>query len=165
MARLTSEQWDEVKSIYLLGAATLDELGERFGVSRAAIQKKRDKENWVQFDKGFTAKAIEDRAQLKIEVAKVAKVADGATLQVIDREIDRLSSEKALMHEDMTEIRSMMLDVMREKRDAGKLSVIECKTGMEAIAKESEVKFGKSPDTAIQINNNVGAVEDIIDQI
>ena len=50
MARLTPEQWDEVKSIYLLGAATLDELGERFGVSRAAIQKKRDKENWAKLD-------------------------------------------------------------------------------------------------------------------
>jgi hypothetical protein len=54
-----------------------------------------------------------------------------------------------------------MMDVVRDKRDAGELSTIDCKVAMETAAKEHEIKFGKSPDTALQVNVGGNAANEI----
>lgn len=152
MARLTKEQWAEVKAIYALGQEPVLGIAERFGVSHTAINKKAKLEGWEKLENAIVAQAINSRAALKSEVSKVSKSMKLETLSV-ETEIERLATEKANLHEDMLEVRQMMLGAMRNKYDGGELSILDCKSGIEALAKEHETKFGKNPDTAIQINN------------
>ena len=46
MARLTSEQWERLKTKWVTGEYSNRELGEEFGVSHTAIKKKSVKEGW-----------------------------------------------------------------------------------------------------------------------
>lgn len=160
MARLSPEKWAEVKAAYCVGKRTLEDIGAEYGVSHAAISQRAKKEGWQRLDGKLIDSAIDSRAKL----TQLTK--DGGLVSShVNSEIDRLADVKAMIHEDMTEIRTLMMEVVRVKREKNELSTIDCKVAMETAAKEHEVKFGKSPDTAIQINNSVGAVEDIIDHL
>lgn len=164
MARLNEAQWDKVKADWATGKYSLMELASMHNVSNAAISKKAKAEDWQRLDPVIVDAFINAKADTAIEVNRIAKV-NKVNAVNLQSSLDTLADVKALIHEDMTEIRTMMMDVVRDKRNSGELSTIDCKVAMETAAKEHEVKFGKSPDTAIQINNSVGAVEDIIDQL
>ena len=153
MSKLTQEQWDDIHAMWSVGKRTNREIGALFGVSHVAIQKKAKREEWSKLDPAMVDSAIEADANLKVAVTKVTKT-QKLPSEKVTKEISYQGSEKALLHEDMLDVRQMMLGTMRNKYSNGDLSVLDCKSGMEALAKEHEVKFGKSPDTAIQVNNN-----------
>jgi hypothetical protein len=122
-------------------------------VSNAAISKKAKAEGWQKLDPQIVDAFISAKAETAIEVNRIAKVNKVNAIN-LQHSLDTLADARAKIHEDMAEIRALMMDVVRDKRHLGELSTIDCKVAMEAAAKEHEVKFGKSPDTAIQINNN-----------
>jgi hypothetical protein len=153
LSKLTQEQWDDIHAMWSVGKRTNREIGALFGVSHVAIQKKAKREEWSKLDPGMVDSAIEADANLKVAVTKVTKT-QKLPSEKVTKEISYQGTEKALLHEDMFDVRQMMLGTMRNKYNSGDLSVLDCKSGMEALAKEHEVKFGKSPDTAIQINNS-----------
>ena len=48
MARLTVEQWEQARAEYEIRGISLQEVGDRFGVDRAAVSRKAKKEGWIQ---------------------------------------------------------------------------------------------------------------------
>lgn len=164
MARLSDYEWEKVKADWSTGKYSLMELSAKHNVSNAAISKKAKAENWQRLDPVIVDSFISAKAETAIEVNRIAKV-NKVNAVNLQNSLDALADVKAMIHEDMTEIRTLMMEVVRVKREKNELSTIDCKVAMETAAKEHEVKFGKSPDTAIQINNSVGAVEDIIDHL
>jgi hypothetical protein len=153
MARLTADQWDKVKADWCTGRYSLAELAKMHDVSNAAISKKATTESWQKLDASIVDSFISAKAEAIIEVNKMAKV-NKVNAVNLQSSLDTLAVEKSMIHEDMTEIRTIMMEVVRDKRESGELSPIDCKVAMETAAKEHEVKFGKQPDTAIQINYN-----------
>lgn len=151
MARLSDYEWDKVKADWATGKYSLVDLAEMHNVSNAAISKKAKAEGWQRLDPAVVDSFIAARAEAAIEVNRIAKVNKVKAVN-LQSSLDALGDEKALIHEDMTEIRTMMMGVVRGKRDAGELSTFDCKIAMETAAKEHDVKFGKSPDTAVQVN-------------
>jgi predicted DNA-binding protein YlxM (UPF0122 family) len=146
MARLTDSQWADVKARYALGQTSLSELAREFGVSHTAIQKKIKEQGWVKLDANIVQDAIESRAKLKLEVAKVANDAKVATT-LIDAEVDRLATIKNMIQDNTVYLASQLREVdIQRASDLAALAV--------ANKAMQETHFGKSPETAIQINNN-----------
>ena len=59
MARLSKEQWEELKADYVTGAYTLEMLSKKYGIAKGSISKKAKKENWKKVDTKVTAELIE----------------------------------------------------------------------------------------------------------
>lgn len=151
MARLTPDQWERVRSDWCTGLYTYEKLSAMHNVSDAAIIKKKKTEGWEQLPREVVDQYIDAKVASKLAISEVSKVSKVSATN-LESSLDRIATEKAMIQEDMTEIRGLMMDVVRDKRAAGELSTIDCKVAMEAAAKEHEVKFGKSPDTAVQVN-------------
>jgi hypothetical protein len=170
MARLSEYEWEKVKADWSTGKYSLMELATMHNVSNAAISKKAKAENWQRLDPAIVDAFIDARAEATIEVNRIAKV-NKVNAVNLQHSLNVLGDEKAMIHEDMTEIRTMMMGVVRDKRDAGELSTVDCKVAMETAAKEHEVKFGKSPDTAFQFNQQINggnifseAIQGVLDE-
>ena len=59
MARLSKEQWEELKADYVTGAYTLELLAKKYGIAKSSISKKIKKENWKKIDTKITAELVE----------------------------------------------------------------------------------------------------------
>ena len=59
MARLSKEQWEELKADYVTGAYTLEMLSKKYGIAKGSISKKAKKENWKKVDTKVTAELVE----------------------------------------------------------------------------------------------------------
>jgi len=59
MARLSKEQWEELKADYVTGAYTLEILSKKYGIAKGSISKKAKKENWKKVDTKVTAELVE----------------------------------------------------------------------------------------------------------
>ena len=148
MARLTQDQWNEVKAIYALGQEPVLSIAKRFGVSHTAINKKANDEKWERLDGSTVSNAIESRAALKSEVSKVSKSMKLETLHV-ETEIDRIASDRAKIES----VGMLLVDKIAQMAD-----MVEKPSDIQALASAHkslyEPRFKTSPDTAIQINNN-----------
>ena len=77
MARLTPEQWEDVKAMYATGHYVVTDIAQQFGVSHTAINKRAKQENWQKLDYAIVTNAINASAELKREVSKVSKALQG----------------------------------------------------------------------------------------
>ena len=59
MARLSKEQWEELKADYVTGAYTLEMLSKKYVIAKCSISKKAKKENWKKVDTKVTAELVE----------------------------------------------------------------------------------------------------------
>lgn len=67
--------WESVKAKYTSGMFTQREIGEEFGISHTAIQKRAKAEGWVIADKEQVVKAVKAVKAANAEVAKLPSVA------------------------------------------------------------------------------------------
>ena len=148
MARLTKDEWGLVQSDWCTGRYTTRELGERFGTSHTAIQKKALSEEWKKLDPKVVSDYISAKVSINEEVSKVAKVSkvDSGNLS---KSLDVLAEFEIDSNEYMQVMDSHGKKLLSEVDDPTKLKAL-----METHIKHREARLGKSPDTAIQINNN-----------
>jgi hypothetical protein len=143
MARLSTEKWAEVKAAYCVGKRTLEDIGDEFGVSHAAISQRAKKENWQRIEPVLIDSAIEARAKLT-ELTE----SNGLVSLHVNNEIDRQAEIKF-----KTQRNSALL------ADAIPAMIPLCDTPLQlkslADANKVIAETGKDiPSTAIQINNN-----------
>lgn len=146
MARLTAEQWADVKAMYATGHYVVTDIAQQFGVSHTAINKRAKQENWQKLDYAIVTSAINASAELKREVSKVSKNAGIETLK-LETEIDRLARRKVFAENVGDKLLKAVDDsiTLCEKPS----DVKDLATAFKSIY---EPMFKTNPDTAIQFN-------------
>jgi uncharacterized protein YjcR len=148
MARLTADQWQDVKAMYVTGHYVVTDIAQQFGVSHTAINKRAKQENWQKLSHSIVANAINASAELKREVAKVSKIAEVETLK-LETEIERLARRKIFAEsvgDKILQTVDITLPLCETPSDVRELA--------SAFKSVYEPMFKQTPDTAIQINNN-----------
>lgn len=155
MARLRADEKEALDSKILIEwrttEATQRDLADLFGVSNGYIAK-------------VTKGVVKDAKEVVSKGIEYNQLLAAFDEQIVSR-IKEIVSEKtqAIQFLDMAAV--LNIQKMLPKTLSNDTSIYAHKAASEAIAKAKEQIVGKSPDTAIQINNSVGAAEDIIDQL
>ena len=148
MARLTKDQWDEVKAMYATGHYAVTDIAQQFDVSHTAINKKAKAESWQKLDYQIVTNAINASAELKREVSKVSNEVGIETLK-LESAIDRLARRKVFAESVGDKILQKVDDSLHYCESAS--DVKDLATAFKSVY---EPMFKTAPDTAIQINNN-----------
>ena len=92
MARLSKEQWEELKADYVTGAYTLEILSKKYGIAKGSISKKAKKENWKKVDTKVTAELVEIEKgnKRKQELIKETKKETNIDPQKFERAISEI---------------------------------------------------------------------------
>ena len=150
MARLTDEQWALFDAEYRAtteGSKPIIRYAEKYGCTESAIRQRIK-------NKGLIGGETSDYIEKKIKLVK--------DLQEFKRETSDKTSEELRVVDDIVEFRIRNdYDLQAiQSRLMDMLPAIDSPQGilaaMTATTKHREAKLGKQPDTAIQINNNVG---------
>jgi len=150
MAELSLAQWDAVQAAYVVGIESVRAIGERFGVSHTAIQKRAKSEGWMRANGKKVQAMIDSMAE-----AEAGGLPTVAKLPALATELDRLASLK-IKSERNAELLADKLPVM--------LANIETMQELQQAAKAHrdlhETHFGKgTPD--VQINQQFNAADTI----
>lgn len=148
MARLSKEQWSEVQAHYATGRYTNRDLAEMYGVSHVAIQKRAKAEDWQKADSEAVTRLVKAKVAYDEEVTKLPKVtkSDAGNFAMA---IDVLAEFEARSNQRMAQVENKAMDMLSEVDNPTHVKAI-----MDTLVKHREARLGKSPDTAIQINNN-----------
>lgn len=153
MARLTGEQWDVVKSEYITGRYSTRALADRHNVSNAAISKKAKADGWVVMDSNVVDTLVESRMVMEHGVNELAKVNKVNSVN-LTRAVNDLAEFEMQSNKRMAEAENKAMDILDTVEKASDVKAI-----METLVKHREARLGKSPDTAIQINNNQPTID------
>ena len=148
MARLTPEQWEEVKADWSTGHYSLAELSKMHSVSNAAISKKATAESWQKLDHRTVDNFVSAKSEMVREVNKIAEVNKVNAVNLLTS-IDRLGERKAIAEDIGDRLLKAVDDsipLCEKPSDVKDLAT--------AFKSVYEPMFKTSPDTAIQINNN-----------
>ena len=148
MARLSDEQWDSVKADYITGRYSTRALADRHNVSNAAISKKAKSDGWTVIDKSTVDTLVESRMVMEHGIDEVAKV-NKVNAVNFARAVSDLAEFEIKSNNRMAKVEDKAMTLLDEVEDPAKVKAI-----METLVKHREARMGKSPDTAIQINNN-----------
>lgn len=144
MAKPTQEKWDKAKALFEAGKSFRD-IDKMLGIPFSTIKYRADKEGWEQGK-------IE---QLIIDKTKVLE--NFAQLNSVQKEVVQKEVEDRLRHITFFNNATIKnLSVMMKKIDED-TGIVEHKIAQDALSKGKETVLGKTPDTAIQINNSADA--------
>ncbi|MDP8078348.1 hypothetical protein [Phocoenobacter skyensis] len=151
MARLTVEQWEQAKADYEIAGLTQRQIAEKYKVSAGAVGQRASKENWetkqeTKQDKTNKVNAIIELARIENKTKQELSNVEQAVfdISVADEVNFRLQNDK-----DMDSVRDKAMELLKGVKRASDVKQI-----MDTLRIQREARLGKSPDTAIQINNN-----------
>lgn len=150
MARLTDEQWENVRADFEVRNLPNTELALKHGVTETAIRKRAKRDGWI---KGVSSSLVTDKVNIINDVMELSSKSSNLSsnhLAVIDDEVSfRLQNDK-----DLQAIQDQVNLMVRNIENPSHALAL-----MTATVKHREARLGKSPDTAIQINNNTSSPE------
>jgi predicted DNA-binding protein YlxM (UPF0122 family) len=154
----SDEQWDLVKSYYEANLS-LSEIIDRDGVvikSKSQISKKAKVDGWI---KGKNEQLILENVQLKqkdIEIKKQKETLKETELSVVNEIVDErtkhltLFNNAAIRNQNLANI---IIEEKNKKKGEDGLTLYDVESHSRITSRNKETVLGKSPDTAIQINN------------
>ena len=152
MAKPSVETWDKAKALFEAGKSFRD-IDKILGIPFSTIKYRADKEGWEQGK-------IE---QLIIDKTKVSE--DFAQLNSVQKEVVQKEVDDRLRHITFFNNATVKnLSVMMKKIDED-TAIAEHRLAQQAIKDGKETVLGKTPDTAIQINNNTQGGDDVAARI
>lgn len=80
MAKLTEDQWQEIQAMWCVGKRTNREIGEKFGISHVAIQKRAKRDNWQKADEVIVNEAIETESKAQEAMRKLKELPEVTNL-------------------------------------------------------------------------------------
>ena len=100
MARLSKEQWEELKADFVTGAYTLELLAKKYKISKGSISKRAKKENWKKVDTKITAELVEleKSNKRKQELLKETKKETKIDIDKFDRAIKEITNYQEYIH-------------------------------------------------------------------
>lgn len=148
MARLTNDQWELVRADYEIQGLPYSKLVEKYGISKATISRRANKENWLQ---GKVEHIVQKKVEVLTELDSISEQVEKLPpleQQTIDKEVaERLAREKIFIDSAMRNQRKA--DVMLGSAE----ELSELNTHSQITARNKETVLGKQPQTAVQINN------------
>ena len=144
MARLTDLQWADVRAAYEVKSLSDHELSRMFGVSNTAIRKKAQKEGWI---KGGSSHLVD----MNYNVIKDVSAIGSQSSQLSSQHLIAISDEVSFRlqnDDDLQAIQNVVNKMAKSVEIAPHALAL-----MTATIKHRNARLGKSPETAIQINN------------
>lgn len=153
MARLTQEQWGEIRARYEVDGSSLGELEREYNVTKQAISKKVKKEGW---GKGQSSHLVAGKVQAVRDLQKV--VDESSQLSSHHQELIADRSKFILEMEGIFDnaIKYNQVKankILKERAENQEATLSDFNQHSQITARNKEQVMGKSPDTAIQINN------------
>ena len=145
MARLTEEQWGEIRASYEVDGVSFGQLAKDWSIHKSNIARRANKEGWIQ---GKTQHLVEKKANAIKALEEVRNETQHLT-QHHEKAIDKAVAF-ILKNESRMEKVARKAEKMIDEVD----NPTHIKALMDTFAKHREAVLGKSPDTAIQINNH-----------
>jgi len=127
MARLSKEQWEELKADYVTGAYTLEMLAKKYGVNKAAISRRAKKEEWKKIDLKDTAELVEMEKVNKSQQKKVNTITKSTN--VSPKKFKRAISEIADVQEYIHSLQIIAAEKVKETLEDGKVEEIATVSG------------------------------------
>ncbi len=152
MARLTPEQWEVVRAEFETTNASLAQLSERHGVHKSNISKRAKAEQW---EKGKTQHLVEKKVNAIKELHETQQQTqhlNATTQQAIDCEVQKRLEAEAIFI-DAAKYNQTLANQVLGNIDVEELRLTDLDTHARLTARNKETVLGKSPETAIQINN------------
>ncbi len=127
MARLSKEQWEELKADYVTGAYTLEMLAKKYGIAKGSISKKAKKEGWKKIDTKVTAELVEIEKgnKRKQEIIKETKKETGVNPKKFERAIKEISDIRDYIHS----LQYLAAQKVKETLEEGKVEEIATVSG------------------------------------
>ena len=145
MAKATQADWEKAKALFEAGKS-LSVINAETGIDRATVSKRAKKDGW---EKGIYQQLIVDSARVKAEISTL----DSTVLSVVEKEIEeRTKHLQFFTNATLKNMSSMM------KKIGDDTVIVEHKIAQAALKDAKETVLGKTPDTAIQINNGPPAI-------
>ena len=150
MARLSAEQWTMARADFEIAGMSVTEIAQKYGCAKSAVSMKAKAQGW---ELNKTEQAVADKSKAIMQLARIEQETEqrlSATERAVFDAVVRDDVAFRLQNDaDMEAVRQpvMMLLATTEK-------ATDAKAIMETLRIQREARLGKSPDTAIQINNN-----------
>lgn len=150
MARLSAEQWTMARADFEIAGMSVTEIAQKYGCAKSAVSMKAKAQGW---ELNKTEQAQDKKVKAVIALAEVGTETEQKLNNVERAVFDRVVADDVAFRlqndSDMEAVRehAMRLLPMVEKP-------ADAKALMETLRIQREARLGKSPDTAIQINNN-----------
>jgi len=147
MAKLTDELWAQIKAAYEVKAISIRELASMYGISDTAIRKKAQSDGWIKCGSSHLIDAKLNVIKTMAEIGSQSSHLSSHHLSAIDDEVSfRIKNDASL------QAIQNKIDLMVDKIDNPSHALAL----MTATVRHREARLGKSPDVAVQINNNGG---------
>lgn len=168
MGRPSKYNWDEICALIDAGMPRSVVI-EKFGCAKGRLSEELAKRGMSEPDpkkvavKNAIVSAVNSVSELSEQITELEQ---NAIVAVAANE----AAHKISLFNVMQEATSMAVDIMREKRQAGELSIMETKQVVELAAKHVESRYGKAtPDhqnnIAVQVNGLPAMMPTVIEII
>lgn len=150
MARLSAEQWMAARADFEIAGMSVTEIAQKYGCAKSAVSMKAKAQGWelnkTEQVQGKKVSAVITLAEVETETEQKLNAVERAVFDrvVADDVAFRLQNDSDM--EAVREHAMRLLPMVEKPADAKAL--------METLRIQREARLGKSPDTAIQINNN-----------
>lgn len=148
MARLTEEQWEAVRIAYEVEGLSFGELETKYGVHKSNISRRAKKDGWNQEKTQRLISATVENQKENFLIRNETQQLNATTQRAVQSEVFNRLAFEIQNNADMQDIRDKAMQMLAAVDRPSDLKAI-----MEIVKAQREAHLGKSPNTAIQINN------------
>ena len=147
MARLSKEQWEQLKADYVTGVYNVSALAKKYGITHTAINKRVKKEDWKKIDDDDLRELAQQKKVSKCFKKKVSKVSKEVKVSevALDEKIEEIVDVAILLEKNAQKLLSKQTQMMEEMEDSDDLLTHS------RVIKNLADAF--KTDTKVQINN------------
>lgn len=160
MARLTTEQWQQAKADYEVGGLSQKQIAEKYGLSKGTVSDKVKKEQWQAGKTELTELKKTNAVISLIETEQETELLNRTEQAVLDAKVADEVAFRMQNDADMQAVRDKAIVLL-----AGVDKSSDLKQIMDTLRIQREARLGKSPETAIQINNQADTPTKIVREI
>lgn len=153
MARLSAEQWTMARADYEIRGLSVTEVAKKYGCAKSAVSMRAKSEGWQA---GKTEQAVTDKVNAIMQLARVEQETE-LKLNATERAVfdTVVMDDVAFRAQNDADLEAVCRHMMTLLPGLDKPADVKAAAETLRIARES--RLGKTPDTAIQINNSAPA--------